>query len=69
LEQHRKKIFSHSFTSKYEDWELFISICNLEQKQARRIESHIKRMKSKVYLQNLRKYPEIIERLINKYLN
>ena len=46
---------------------LFFSYENLEYKQARNIESHIKKMKSKVYIENLVKYPEIIERLKEKY--
>jgi putative endonuclease len=31
------------------------------------IEQHIKKMKSKVYIQNLKRYPEILQKLINKY--
>ncbi|WP_394354496.1 GIY-YIG nuclease family protein [Euzebyella saccharophila] len=34
---------------------------------ALRIEKHIKKMKSKVYLENLSKYPEISKRLLKKY--
>ena len=47
--------------------ELYLSINDLEYKQVRAIESHIKRMKSKVYIENLLNYPIIIERLREQY--
>jgi putative endonuclease len=31
------------------------------------IEEHIKKMKSKVYIQNLKKYPDMVKKLIAKY--
>jgi len=42
-------------------------IDNLEYLQARKIEAHIKRMKSRKFIENLKKYPEIQERLIKLY--
>jgi len=41
-------------------------ICS-SRSQAIKIESHLKKSKNKVYLENLKKYPEISERLIEKY--
>jgi putative endonuclease len=35
--------------------------------QARLIEKHIKKMKSKTYIHNLVKYPEIAEKLLLKF--
>jgi putative endonuclease len=35
--------------------------------QAHKIENHIKKMKSKKYIENLKKYPEISLRLLQKY--
>ena len=61
------KTFGTAFTKRANDWEIFLSIDYLEYKQARNIESHIKRMKSRKYIQNLLKYPDIIERLREKY--
>ena len=58
---------SHKFTAKADDWTLFLKFQCVSKKQALAIEDHIKRMKSKVYIQNLRKYPEIIPKLKNKY--
>jgi len=42
-------------------------IDNLEYLQARKIEAHIKRMKSRKFIENLKKYPEIQKRLIKLY--
>jgi len=67
LSQHRNKEFQSSYTSKTDDWELFLSIEDLEYKQARNIEQHIKKMKSRKYIQNLDRYPDIINRLKEKY--
>ena len=67
LEEHRSKKYKNSFTAKAYDWTVFLQINNLEYRQARSIEAHIKRMRSKVYINNLLRYPEIIEKLIQKY--
>ena len=67
LAEHWNKSFVDSFTAKTDDWELFFSIDNLDYSQARSIELHIKKMKSAVYIRNLKKYPEIISNLIQKY--
>ena len=67
IEQHISKHFRKSFTAKSDDWNLFFLNNNLQYQQARLIESHIKRMKSRKYIENLKKYPDIMERLIHKY--
>jgi putative endonuclease len=67
LQEHRNKTISNAFTAKTDDWELFFSIQNLEYKQARRMEAHLKNMKSKSYIVNLKKYPELTDKLTDKY--
>ena len=67
IEQHFNKDFADSFTAKTDDWVLYFFVDDLEYEQARSIEEHIKKMKSKRYIQNLKKYPEIIQKLIMKY--
>ena len=67
LEEHMNKEFIDGFTSKANDWELFFSMDNLSYNQARQIELHIKRMKSKKYIYDLKKYKEIVNKLIDKY--
>jgi putative endonuclease len=67
LTYHLEKEFPDSFTSKYSDWVLYYSVDNLSITTAKKIEAHLKRMKSKTYLENLKIYPEIIRKLIIKY--
>ena len=68
LEKHLSLYYGNSkFTAKADDWEIFIEISCSSIEQARKIEKHIKGMKNKVYIQNLKKYPEIIEKLKSKY--
>ena len=54
------------FTSNANDWELFVSISDLQYKQARKIEEYVKKMKSKTYIKNLKKYPELRNNLVDK---
>ena len=65
IQEHKNKTIGDAFTAKTDDWELFFSILNLEYKQARRIEAHIKKMKSKNYILNLKKYPDLADKLID----
>lgn len=67
LKQHSNKDFGNSFTAKIDDWEVFYTIENLNYKQARLIEAHIKRMKSKDYIKNLTKYLQMVSKLVEKY--
>jgi putative endonuclease len=67
LGQHLEKIYKSSFSAKTDDWESFLTINNLEYRQARNIEQHIKKMKSTQYISNLKKYPELIEKLKIKH--
>ena len=67
LLQHKQNAFIKGFTARAADWILFFTIDNLGYQQARSIENHIKRMKSKTYIGNLIKYPEMVEKLKLKY--
>ena len=58
---------AHKFTSKANDWILFYKILCDNKNQALNIEKHIKRMKSKAYIENLIKHPEIILKLKEQY--
>ena len=55
------------FTRQSSDWDLFISITCKSYSQARKIENHIKRMKNRKYILDLRRYPQIADRLVLKY--
>ena len=57
-----------SFTSKASDWVVFWSVYTDNIIHARRIETKLKQMKSRVYLQNLVKYPELATKIFNDTL-
>jgi putative endonuclease len=69
FEDHLDKVYPGSYTSNSNDWQLFLLINDLSFSQARAIENHIKKMKSRIYIQNLAKYPEMLVRLKDKYAN
>jgi putative endonuclease len=67
LFEHNSKRNNNSFTTRGIPWELFfVLFCN-SRLQARQIELHIKKMKSRKYIQNLKKYPEMQEKLLVRY--
>ena len=67
LNKHNEKYYNKKYTAKANDWEIYLSIECASEKQAREIEAHIKRMKSKTYIHNLKRYPNMIIELLNKY--
>ncbi|MGB3007753.1 MAG: GIY-YIG nuclease family protein [Chitinophagaceae bacterium] len=67
LEQHLSESISGAFTVIAKDWMLYLLISDLEYKQARLIEGHIKKMKSRIFIENLKKYPELVLKLRNTY--
>ena len=58
---------THKFTYNAHDWTLFLKIECENKKQALAIEQHIKKMKSKIYIENLLLYPNIKRKLLEKY--
>jgi putative endonuclease len=58
---------NHRFTAKADDWKIFISIECDNYSQALKIEKHIKKMKSSNYIYNLLRYPEMVEKLKEKF--
>jgi len=67
MEQHNLGFYETAYTKKAKDWILYYFIkCN-SRFQARKIETHIKKMKSKTYIQNLKKYPEITKKFKDRY--
>lgn len=51
------------YTSRANDWQLYIFIPTRNFAHAIRLEKKIKRMKSKMYIENLKKYPEMIQKI------
>ena len=58
---------NRKFTHNASDWELFFTIECSSKEQGLKIEKHIKAMKSKIYIENLIKHPEIAEKLKIKF--
>ena len=68
LSRHLEQYYGNrKFTASTKDWIIFLEIECDTKNQALSIESHIKRMKSRKYILNLRSYPEILLRLKEKY--
>ena len=68
LEKHLKDYYGLTkYTHKAKDWYIFLEIECKNSWQARAIEKHIKCMKSKRYIKNLKIYPEMISTLLIKY--
>lgn len=68
LEFHLNDTQTRKFTYKAEDWKLFHQIWCKTKHQALAIEKHIKAMKSRTNIMNLKKCPEMIVKLKQKYL-
>jgi putative endonuclease len=65
LKLHNEGYFGgRTYTRKTSDWELFLLIPCDTITQAILVESKIKRMKSRKYIENLKKYPEMLEKIV-----
>ena len=67
LELHLSPTENRKFTAKTKDWQIYYKIECETKTQALAIEKHIKKMKSKTYIENLLRYPEIAIKLLQKY--
>ncbi|NVO20973.1 MAG: GIY-YIG nuclease family protein [Bacteroidetes bacterium] len=67
IQQHNSHLFKNANTRKAMDWIIFYKLVCRSRHQAISIENHIKKMKSRRYFENLRKYPEVGNKLLEKY--
>ncbi len=67
IKQHNSGFFDKAYTSIVNDWILFLKLEFDNRGQARKVENHIKKMKSRKYIQDLKRYPEIVSKLKEKY--
>jgi putative endonuclease len=67
LLEHNSGKYSDSFTKGVNDWILFHLIQCSSRTQAISIEGHIKKMKSRKYIGNLKNFPEISQTLLLRY--
>jgi len=64
---HNSHHFENAYTKVATDWKIVHTMTCSDIIQARKIEKHIKAMKSKTYILNLTRYPEMTIKLIQKY--
>ena len=67
ISKHNTSFYGAHYTSKTSDWELYHIIKCVTISQAMKIEKHIKKMKSIIYLKNLKKFEAIQLKLLEKY--
>ena len=67
IERHNSGYYDNKYTARGKPWDLYLKIECKNKEQAQKIEQHIKKMKSKVYIENMSRYPEIAEKLLLKY--
>ena len=65
LSKHNNSFYGKGcFTSRANDWELYLFIPTQKFAHAIRLEKKIKSMKSRIYIENLKKYPEMVQKII-----
>jgi len=67
LEEHNTARNENSFTTRGIPWTLFLTIVCDGRGHAEEVERHIKRMKSKAYIRNLKQYSEMRQKLLNRF--
>jgi len=60
-----KKFGTDTFTAQTSDWIIYLELSAQSYQHALKIEKKIKSMKSGLYIQNLKKYPEMRGKLVN----
>lgn len=67
LKRHNAGYYEKKWSEKAKPWVLYFMIECQSKVQARAIERHIKNMKSRVYIENLKCYPEMVAKLKQKF--
>jgi putative endonuclease len=66
ISQHNNPISQSKYTAKGIPWQLYIALpCN-DKQHAIKLEKLIKDKKSSVFIRNLKKYPELVEKIIKE---
>ena len=63
IHQHNNPIRLKKFTAKGIPWQLFIAIPCSSKEHALKLEKAIKAKKSRVFIENLKRYPELVEKI------
>jgi len=67
LAQNNQAVYKGAFTSRHTDWQLVAVFACRDRAHARKVEAHIKKMRSRTYIENLIKFSEMREKMIAKY--
>ncbi len=67
LERHNTSYYGSKWTERGKPWSLALVIECSGKGQALSIERHIKKMKSRKYMENLMQYPEMVSKLKEKF--
>jgi putative endonuclease len=66
LNHHNHPIDPLKFTARGLPWEIFLFLPCQSKSQALKLERLIKSKKSRVFIENLRKYPELVRKIIEQ---
>ena len=67
LNEHNGGFYQRAFTKITQDWKIKLILECKDKQHAKRVENHIKQMKSRVFIENLIKYKEMQQKLIQKH--
>ncbi|MBR9920412.1 MAG: GIY-YIG nuclease family protein [Bacteroidetes bacterium] len=67
LHRHNTDYYEKKYTRRGKPWKLYVEMPCGSRQQAMDVEQHIKQMKSRKYIENLNKYPEMREKLLERY--
>ena len=70
IEKHNNGTYgTHRFTSTTKDWELYLSFECKDYAHALRLERKVKSMKSRKYIENLKKYDELRTKIVEETIS
>ena len=67
LVQHNSGFFKNASTSLTDDWEEFLSVLCDDRGHARRLETFIKKQKSRVFIESLKSDPEKLASIVKRF--
>lgn len=68
FDNHINKVYGkNNFTQKADDWILFLSVPCQDFSQGRKLELHVKNMKSAKFIEKMKKYHELVDKLLMKF--
>ncbi len=67
LIQHNLGLYQGAYTKAATDWVIKLLLECRDKQHAKKVENHIKQMKSRVYIKNLMKYEAMQQKLVQRY--